>query len=121
MMSAFFFQLNQVNGGGSRPDIKTKFVFNKIGVIGAGMMGQGIAAVAAELGIQVVLKDVSIEAAEKGKAYTAKLYDKKIAKGRASERDKESVLSNILATDNDGDLSGKWLLYTTDDADERIS
>ena len=110
MMSAFFFQLNQVNGGGSRPDVKTKFAFKKIGIIGAGMMGQGIAAVAAGLGIQVVLKDVSIEAAEKGKAYTAKLYDKKIAKSRASERNKESVLSNILATDNDGDLSGCELI-----------
>ncbi len=106
MMSAFFFQLNQINGGGSRPDVKTKFTFNKVGVIGAGMMGQGIAAVAAGLGIEVVLKDVSIDAAEKGKAYTAKVYDKKIARGRATEQDKEQALSLIIATDNDEDLKG---------------
>lgn len=110
MMSAFFFQLNQVNGGGSRPDVKTKFAFKKIGVIGAGMMGQGIAAVASGLGIQVVLKDISIEAAEKGKAYTAKLYDKKIAKGRATEHEKEQVLSQIIATDKVEDLSGCELI-----------
>ena len=110
MMSAFFFQLNQVNSGVSRPDVKTKFTFKKIGVIGAGMMGQGIAAVAAGLGIQVVLKDISIEAAEKGKAYTAKLYDKKIAKGRATEHEKEQVLSQIIATDKDKDLSGCELI-----------
>lgn len=48
----------------------------KIGILGAGMMGQGIACVSAVAGIEVVLKDVSLEAAEKGKAYSAKLFDK---------------------------------------------
>ena len=57
----------------------------KIGILGAGMMGEGIACVSAVAGIEVVLKDVSLEAAEKEKAYSANLFDKKIVRGRANE------------------------------------
>ena len=82
MISAFFFQLNKVNSGGSRPKAIAPTMVKKLGVIGAGMMGQGIANVAAMAGIEVVLKDVSLEAAEKGKAYSAALLDKAISRGR---------------------------------------
>ena len=73
MINAFFFQLNQVNGGASRPKDIEKQVTKKVGILGAGMMGQGIAFVSAMAGIEVVLKDISQEAAEKGKAYSEML------------------------------------------------
>ncbi|MAG75576.1 MAG: 3-hydroxyacyl-CoA dehydrogenase [Colwelliaceae bacterium] len=106
MMSAFFFQLNQVNGGVSRPKDITQTKVSKVGIIGAGMMGQGIATVSAKAGIEVILKDVSLEAAEKGKAYTAMVMDKAIARGRADEAKKTLVLNLITATDSDEDLAG---------------
>ncbi len=106
MITAFFFQMNQVNGGANRPAEIAPSRVKKVGVIGAGMMGQGIANVSAMAGIEVVLKDVSLDAAKKGKAYTAKLLDKAIARGRADEAKKEAVLGLITATDNDADLAG---------------
>ncbi|MGI9283444.1 MAG: 3-hydroxyacyl-CoA dehydrogenase NAD-binding domain-containing protein [Endozoicomonas sp.] len=106
MISSFFFQMNQVNGGASRPEGIPQSSVKKLGIIGAGMMGQGIANVAAMAGIEVVLKDVSLEGAVKGKAYTAKLLDKAISRGRNDEAGKEKVLSQILATDQDSDLEG---------------
>ncbi|NIB44667.1 3-hydroxyacyl-CoA dehydrogenase [Pseudomaricurvus alkylphenolicus] len=106
MITAFFFQMSQVNGGASRPHGVERSKTTKVGVIGAGMMGQGIANVSAMAGIEVVLKDVSLEAAEKGKAYTAGLMDKAIKRGRADEAKKEAVLGLIKATDKDADLAG---------------
>lgn len=106
MITTFFFQMNQVNGGASRPAHVARGKVKKLGVIGAGMMGQGIANVSAMAGIEVVLKDLSIEAAEKGKARTAQLMDKAIARGRANEAKKTAVLELIKATDIDDDLVG---------------
>ncbi|MFT6724197.1 MAG: 3-hydroxyacyl-CoA dehydrogenase/enoyl-CoA hydratase/3-hydroxybutyryl-CoA epimerase, partial [Arenicella sp.] len=70
MISTFFFQLNKINGGASRPKHVEKNLTRKVGILGAGMMGQGVAYVSAMAGIEVVLKDISQEAADKGKAYT---------------------------------------------------
>ena len=106
MITTFFFQMNKVNGGASRPAHVPPTSIKKIGVIGAGMMGQGIANVSAMAGIQVVLKDVSLEAAIKGKDYTAKLLDKAISRGRADETKKTAVLELIQASDADADLAG---------------
>ena len=106
MITAFFFQMGQVNRGASRPQGIERIKTTKVGVIGAGMMGQGIANVSAMAGIEVVLKDVSLEAAEKGKAYTAKLMDKAITHGCVDEAKKETVLGLIKATDSDTDLAG---------------
>ena len=72
MIQAFFFDLQTINGGGSRPDGIGKTPITKIGVLGAGMMGAGIAYVSAKAGFDVVLKDVTIEAAQKGKDYSEK-------------------------------------------------
>ena len=70
MIQAFWFDLNAINGGGSRPAGYDPRPSTKVAVLGAGMMGAGIAYVSARNGIEVVLKDVSIEAAEKGKGYS---------------------------------------------------
>jgi len=106
MINTFFFQLNKINGGASRPQNVPKNLTRKVGILGAGMMGQGIAYVSAMAGIEVVLKDISKEAAEKGKAYTEKLLQKRIERGRMGEAKARGILDLILATDNNEDLQG---------------
>jgi 3-hydroxyacyl-CoA dehydrogenase/enoyl-CoA hydratase/3-hydroxybutyryl-CoA epimerase len=106
MINTFFFGMNEVKGGKNRPKGYDKFTVKKVGVIGAGMMGQGIANVTAMAGIPVTLCDVSIDAAEKGKAYTAKLLDKAQSRGQIDDSRKAGVLNLITATDNPQDLDG---------------
>ncbi len=106
MISTFFFGLNKVNGGASRPKDIAPTKVKKVGILGAGMMGQGIAFSSAMVGIEVVLKDISQESADKGKAYTAKLLDKRISRKRMTEEKKAEILSLITATANDEDLQG---------------
>jgi 3-hydroxyacyl-CoA dehydrogenase/enoyl-CoA hydratase/3-hydroxybutyryl-CoA epimerase len=106
LITSLFYQLNQVNGGASRPkDIPASLV-KKVGIVGAGMMGQGIAFVSAMVGIEVVLKDISLEAAEKGKAYSDKVIDKRISLGLMDGAKKNAVLERIKPTDNNQDLDG---------------
>ncbi|CPZ77851.1 Probable fatty oxidation protein FadB [Mycobacteroides abscessus] len=85
MTQAFFFDLQHINGGGSRPDGIAKQDIKKIGVLGAGMMGAGIAYVSAKAGYDVVLKDVSLEAAQKGKGYSEKLEEKALSRGKTTQ------------------------------------
>ena len=106
MISAFFFQLNQINGGASRPSNIEKKLTKKVGILGAGMMGQGIAYVSAMAGIEVVLKDISLEGAEKGKAYTQKLLEKRVKRGRMDQAKADAVLGLIHPTAEDSDLEG---------------
>jgi len=106
MIGAFWFQLNEINAGGSRPDGIEKQVTKKVGILGAGMMGAGVAYSSAIAGIEVVLKDVSMEGAEKGKAYSEKLLQKKVSKGRMAQEKMDSILALIKPTDKAADLEG---------------
>lgn len=106
MTGTFWFQLNAIKAGGSRPDGVARETFKKVGVLGAGMMGAGIAYSTAARGIEVVLKDVSVENAEKGKSYSEKLLDKKVSRKRMTEEQKAEVLNRIKATDSADDLDG---------------
>ena len=106
MITTFFFGMNKVNGGASRPQGIEKTTTQKVGVLGAGMMGQGIAYVSAMAGIEVVLKDISAESAQQGKAYSEKLLAKTVSRGRMTEEKKEQVLSLIKPTADDADLQG---------------
>lgn len=110
IISTMFFQMNDINGGKSRPAAVAKTEVNKLGVIGAGMMGQGIAYVSAMAGIQVVLLDVSRSAAEKGRDYSAKLLAKSLDKGQISAARVAEVLALISATDDYADLQGADLI-----------
>ncbi|HSC83660.1 MAG TPA: 3-hydroxyacyl-CoA dehydrogenase NAD-binding domain-containing protein [Pseudomonas sp.] len=106
MIGTFWFQLNEINAGSSRPQGIPQYVTKKVGVLGAGMMGAGIAYVSAAAGIEVVLKDVSLEAAEKGKAYSAKLLDKKVSRGQMTAEKRDSFLARIKPTVSDADFDG---------------
>ena len=106
MISTFFFGMNKVNGGASRPQGIAPYTTKKVGVLGAGMMGQGIAYVSAMAGIEVILKDISEEAAARGKAYSEKLLQKRVARGRMSEEKMQQVLGLIKPTAQDSDLTG---------------
>ena len=106
MITTFFFQMNQVNGGASRPKGIDKTDVKKVGILGAGVMGQGIALVSAMAGIEVVLKDLTVESAEKGKAYSDKTLSKRVSRGRMTEEKKESILSLIKPSANNEDLQG---------------
>ena len=106
MISTFFFGMNKVNGGASRPKNIDKSLTKKVGVLGAGMMGQGIAYVSAMAGIEVILKDISLEAAQKGKAYSESLLEKRVSRGRMSAEKKQGILKLIKPTADDADLQG---------------
>ncbi|MGP3986063.1 3-hydroxyacyl-CoA dehydrogenase NAD-binding domain-containing protein [Streptomyces sp. 3N207] len=98
MIQAFFFDLQAVNAGRSRPEGIAERKVAKVAVLGAGMMGAGVAYSCAKAGIEVVVKDVSQEAAEKGKAYSAGLLEKALSRGRTTEAERDSLLARITPT-----------------------
>jgi len=106
MMGTFWFQLNEINAGSSRPQGFAPYVTRKVGVLGAGMMGAGIAYVSACAGIDVVLKDINPAAAEKGKAHSTALLDKKVSRGQLTAEQRETTLARIHPTASDADLAG---------------
>ncbi|MEU8570404.1 3-hydroxyacyl-CoA dehydrogenase NAD-binding domain-containing protein [Streptomyces pathocidini] len=106
MIQAFFFDLQAVNSGASRPSGVESRPVRKVAVLGAGMMGAGIAYSCARAGIEVVLKDVTAEAAENGKAYSAGLLEKALAKGRTTEAKRDELLARITPTADVRDLAG---------------
>lgn len=106
MIGTLWHQLNSIKKGQSRPKSIPQQQTKKVGVLGAGMMGAGIAYVSAKAGIDVVLLDTSLENAEKGKAYSANLLDKAIAKGRSNDSKKQALLDKIKTTTDYADLVG---------------
>lgn len=106
MIGTLWYQLNRINRGESRPEGYAHRPIKKLGVLGAGMMGAGIAYVSAKTGIEVVLKDVDQASAERGKAYSAQLEDKAITKGHGSSEKKQQLLDRIQATSEAADLAG---------------
>ncbi|MCH0541688.1 enoyl-CoA hydratase/isomerase family protein [Streptomyces sp. MUM 203J] len=106
MIQAFFFDLQAVNAGRSRPQGVEPRTVHKAAVLGAGMMGAGIAYACAKAGIDVVLKDVSAEAARKGKAYSEKLCAKAVQRGRTTQEKADALLARIHPTAEAADLAG---------------
>ncbi|MDO6589015.1 3-hydroxyacyl-CoA dehydrogenase [Loktanella sp. D2R18] len=105
MIRSLFINKEALEKGANRPAIADQKV-QKVGVIGAGMMGAGIALVSALAGIQVVLIDNTQEAADKGKAYTTAHLDKGIARKKTTPEKKETVLGLINATTDYAALAG---------------
>ncbi|MDX1780341.1 MAG: 3-hydroxyacyl-CoA dehydrogenase NAD-binding domain-containing protein [Thalassovita sp.] len=109
MIRSLFLNKEALEKGANRPDVPDQRV-KKVGVLGAGMMGAGIALVSAMAGIEVVLIDQKQEAADKGKAYTETYMDKGIKRGKATAEKKEQVLSLITATTDYDALKGADLI-----------
>ena len=105
MIQAFFFDLQAVNNR-PRPDGYQSRELHRIGVLGAGMMGAAIAYVSARAGLEVVLKDVSIQDAERGKNYSRGLLEKAVKRGQMSTVDADVVLDRITPTGDPQDLAG---------------
>ena len=98
MIRTGFMELQKAKKGIARPKTEPKYEIKKLGILGAGMMGAGIAYVSAKAGMDVVLKDVSQEGADKGKAYSKAILDKAISKNRSTPEKAEALLSKIEAT-----------------------
>jgi len=110
MIQSFFFDLSAISGGSLRPKDVPAYKPTKAVVLGAGMMGAGIAYSAARAGIQVVLKDISLEAAEKGKSYSDKLLSKAVSRGKMTEEKKAEILGLITPTADAADAAGADLV-----------
>ncbi len=95
MIGAFFFQLNEIKSGAGRPAQVEPARVAKVGVVGAGMMGAGIAWACASRGVHCVLADTTMEKAEHGKEYSAKLLAKRLAKGRTSPEQASEILARL--------------------------
>src|SRR5690606_31957474 len=106
MIETLFFQANEIRSGRSRPDGGDKRRFARVGIVGAGMMGAGIAWACASRGIECVLVDVDSGKAESGKAYTGRLLAERVRKGRISADDAERTLARIQPSASIDDLAG---------------
>ncbi|MGN6188240.1 MAG: 3-hydroxyacyl-CoA dehydrogenase NAD-binding domain-containing protein [Conexibacter sp.] len=110
MIQAFFFDLQAVNGPRGRGEDVETFKARKVVVLGAGMMGAAIAYVCAKAGIEVVLKDVSQEAADRGKNYSERLVEKGVSRGKTTQEDGDALLSRITATTDPAAAAGADLV-----------
>jgi 3-hydroxyacyl-CoA dehydrogenase / enoyl-CoA hydratase / 3-hydroxybutyryl-CoA epimerase len=106
MIRSLFLSLNDLNKGARRPTEIGPTSLKRIGIIGAGFMGAGVAYVSASAGIEVTLIDQTIEAAEKGKEHSHKLIGNLIAKGRAKGADRDALLARIKPSADYADLKG---------------
>ncbi|MEO0896692.1 MAG: 3-hydroxyacyl-CoA dehydrogenase NAD-binding domain-containing protein [Bacteroidota bacterium] len=106
MIRTGFTELQKARKGSARPADQPKYEINKLGILGAGMMGAGIAYVSAKAGMDVVLKDVSVEGAEKGKDYSRKLLKEAISKKRSTQEKADATLAKIHPTDDPNAMEG---------------
>jgi len=105
MIRSLFINKEALEKGANRPEAPDQRV-KKLGILGAGMMGAGIAHVAAMAGIEVVLIDAGQDAAERGKAHSAALLDKAISRRKATQEKKAEVLARIAPTTDYAALQG---------------
>ncbi|MEM9938634.1 MAG: 3-hydroxyacyl-CoA dehydrogenase NAD-binding domain-containing protein [Pseudomonadota bacterium] len=110
MIRSLFLSTQALSKGASRPAGYPKYELNKVAVIGAGLMGAGIAYEQARAGIETVLVDISVENAEKGKDYSRKLVEKQVSRGKMTQEKGDALLARITPTDNYDDFKGADLV-----------
>ncbi|MES2148962.1 MAG: 3-hydroxyacyl-CoA dehydrogenase NAD-binding domain-containing protein [Pseudomonadota bacterium] len=120
MIRTLFFSMNEANKLAARPAGVARQLYTKIGILGAGMMGAGIAYQAAKAGIMAVLLDTSVEAAERGKAYSARLLEKRVARGQMTQEDADAFLARIAATTDYAELDGAEMVIEAVFEDRQI-
>ncbi|MEP3280126.1 MAG: 3-hydroxyacyl-CoA dehydrogenase NAD-binding domain-containing protein [Stappiaceae bacterium] len=106
MIRSLFISMQELNKGARRPEGQRPNKIKKVGILGAGFMGAGVAYVTARAGINVVLLDRDIASSEKGKAHSESLMNKAIQRGRAKPEDKDKLLARITPTADYEDLRG---------------
>ena len=106
MIRTLFVSMQDLNKGARRPANVPAAKLKKIGILGAGFMGAGIAYVSALAGLDIVLIDRDQATADKGKAYSQKLMTDQVNKGRASAADRDALMSRITATPDYAMLKG---------------
>ena len=119
MIRSLFINKEALDKGANRPDVPDQTV-KKLGVLGAGMMGAGIAHVAALAGIEVVLIDSTQEAADRGRAHSEAILDKGIARKKVTPEKKAEVLARITATTDYAALKGVDLIVEAVFEDPRV-
>ncbi|MBU2084053.1 MAG: enoyl-CoA hydratase/isomerase family protein [Alphaproteobacteria bacterium] len=110
MIRSLFLSTQALSKGGNRPAGYPKYELKKVAVIGAGLMGAGIAYVQAKAGIPTVLVDVSMENAEKGKDYSRKLVEKDVSRGKLTQEKGDALLALITPTDSYDHVKGADLV-----------
>lgn len=110
MIRSLFLSTQALSKGASRPEGVPKYELNKVAVIGAGLMGAGIAYEQARAGIETVLVDISVENAEKGKDYSRQLVEKGVKRGKITQEKGDALLARITTTDNYDDFKGADLV-----------
>jgi 3-hydroxyacyl-CoA dehydrogenase / enoyl-CoA hydratase / 3-hydroxybutyryl-CoA epimerase len=120
MIRSLFVSMQELNKGARRPAGVPAKAVKKIGVLGAGFMGAGIAYVTAQAGIDVVLIDRDQETADKGKAHSQKLITDQINRGRATSADRDALLAHVTATPDYAALKGCDLVIEAVFEDRKI-
>ena len=120
MIRTLFISMGELNKGARRPKDVPATSLKKVGVVGAGFMGAGVAYVTANAGLEVVLVDQSSEAAEKGKAYAHALITGQINKGRAKTADRDALLARITTSADYADLADCDLVIEAVFEDPRV-
>lgn len=106
MIGTLFFQLNEIKAGKGRPAEPPRPAITRVGIVGAGTMGAGIAWACASRGVSCVLQDLDLAKAERGKAHSAGLLAARVEKGRMPPEQAAQVLAAIRPSAQAGDLSG---------------
>jgi 3-hydroxyacyl-CoA dehydrogenase/enoyl-CoA hydratase/3-hydroxybutyryl-CoA epimerase len=120
MIRTLFFGINECNKGVARPKDQPKKEVKKLAILGAGMMGSGIAYVSAKAGMEVLLKDRTPEVAQNGKSYSDRILSKDLERGRITESTKQQILSRIQPTTDPDAVQGAHLIIEAVIEDRRI-
>jgi len=98
MTKVFWYDLNAIKGGIARPKGFGRFRPRQVGIIGAGQMGSAIASITAQVGVEVILKDVSMPIASRGKLRAEKIFEKKIKAGFITKTEVDKAMALITPT-----------------------